>query len=73
MSVLKGSRRWLICNLMIVGGMVALGALAPTTQATGEQTSLVGQCKADGPEGGPYKGCLTIGLLCGIPGGVVAL
>ena len=69
MSVLKKSRRWLIGNLVIVAGMVALGALAPTTQATGGSTSLVGQCRANGPEGGPYTGCATIGLLCGMPGG----
>lgn len=70
MNVFKKSRRWLCANLVLLAGMVALGAAAPPTTAAsgGGRSSLIPECQSEGPEGGPYTDCVYRGGACGLVG-----
>jgi hypothetical protein len=74
MSMFKKSRRWVCGNLLILAGLVAIGAVAPPTTATAEGTALIPQCQPDGciPPGSPNCTTCTVatdGMLCGLSPG----
>ena len=73
MTLFKDSRRWLCANLVLLAGMVAIGAVAPPTWAAAGGTSFIGMCERGGCN--QYDECTncsqTQNLECGLLSGGV--